>query len=255
MTDLSKNQPSPTPATGGLNTSCLDSYDQSFNFSFPPTQLTFPAGPTFTGPPEVSASNQNARNDPRSHHDTNYSAVPSTIPSVQPLYIQPQELYTTPISSATFTQHVHDVRSTNPRPLQQPDPNFSFDFDLLDPTMMDLSSTMNMATPFNQSMSPSTPPTGVTPSTPSQGFGAKLRKMTMRLDHQTFLKDTDGAALADAEGQNADDYSRLQSNDSFDPGNLTFERITDMPTQSQQTVLTGGWFDADDVPPIVRDHL
>jgi hypothetical protein len=155
------------------------------------------------------------------------------------------------MSSSTFSPHVHDIRSTNPRPLQAPDPNFVFDFDLLDPSMMELSSTMSMTTPFSHSISP---PDSAGIRTPFPNFGAKLYKMTMRRDHSILFVPDMGAAPANRKA-NGNDSTSSQLDEFFDLNGKTFDRISDKPMGDPQTILTGGWFDADDVPPLVRDHL
>ncbi|ORX34450.1 hypothetical protein BD324DRAFT_635980 [Kockovaella imperatae] len=124
------------------------------------------------------------------------------------------------------------AQSTNPHPLQQPDPNFDFDFGLLDSTMMDLAGSF-LPTDLNSGHSDLFD-TSVPAAINSGGFrspgasGPTDQGGSLFNGPQVILKSDSG-------------WSRQsEPQPSLNFGNGT---------------LSGGWFDPTDLPPPVRDHL
>ena len=113
-------------------------------------------------------------------------------------------------------------QSSNPRPLQTPDPNFTFEFDLLDPSMMDLSSTFDMSAPFAHPAS--------VPAAPAHS-GTYLDQTPPSVDFQVG------------------NSHQIMATDCIQPQPEAYE------TPPEVKGVIGGWFDPDDVPPPVRDHL
>ena len=116
----------------------------------------------------------------------------------------------TAISASAYSYHAEpslsatiplsQARSTNPRPLQPPDPAFEFDFGSLDSNIMDVSNAMTFTPSLN----------------------------SMRAD--LVVEPPVPSAL-----------------------NLQMASILDVKSSAGDIV--GGWFDPNDVPPAVRDHL
>ena len=144
-----------------------------------------------------------------------------------------------PASQVPFTSSSTSAQvpqSTNPRGLQAPDPNFSFDFAMLDNTMMDLSASIGTSAPFAQNSISSfdTIPThdagfsGISELTPTDS------ERSTSLDPSTQI------------------FSLTRKSDNF----CSIGQMPSRPVQdSGNSQISDGWFSPDDVPPPVRDHL
>lgn len=124
-------------------------------------------------------------------------------------------------------------QSTGPRPLGEPNPNFDFDLSFLDQPVHDLSNSMHMANMSSSSGGSAEPDS---------------REGTARAY----------GTLSNLVGIHKDDNSGLRG--SIDDGENQFEviphgEISILPSVPQGRDVVGGWFDPNDVPPAVRDHL
>ena len=171
-----------------------------------------------------------------------------------------------------FTPQV--FQSTAPHRLQQPDPAFNFDFGLLDTTMMDLSNSFL--------------PSGVTAGTSTQQLyasnlindpleslsGDPLESLmadpvNASVPNQGIfgLGPIQGFAMSNSSGASSIE-PRLEP-DGVDEGNRAMDSVLEVESASGWSSfpasaphigvggygVVGGWFDASDIPPHVRDHL
>lgn len=169
-------------------------------------------------------------------------------------------------------------QTPNPRPLQPPDPNFAYDFDLLDTTMMDLSSSFDMSsgiqdvlgalsTPFTQAPpnhhaepSHANPFASPGPSSfdPSAGNGTTLAQAPISTDilevPQANLSNGYSSAAPPVKyGMQPWHQETLQLGEARIIPESEAGPSVSPPDEGHN--LSGGWFDPDDVPPTVRDHL
>lgn len=114
-----------------------------------------------------------------------------------------------------LTRVPYYAQSTNPRPFGEPAATFDFDLSFLDQPVADLSSSMYAAT--------------VTPQD-SGSFRSAYRKVfeSERVTTATFTG----------------------IDEVFDSGDNAI-----LPDVPQGREVMGGWFDPNDVPPAIRDHL
>lgn len=236
-------------ANGSTTALPLGPYDSSFSFSYPPAHMTFPINPTPIHPhTEIPSIIQDDVGIPSSSHYDGI-AVPSSVP--QPHYLPQNDFHHAQSSSMAHT--LPEAQSSNPRPLQPPDPNFSFDYGLLDSTMLGLSSTFDLSATLAVPTPPA-PYNPPTPSTPTSGAFEKLRQISMRPDQAPFLEDAAERSSSSVNLIQTPEYSSGLMNYPED-SNSSLSRFTDLPAHSPQNALSGGWFEADDVPTVVRDHL
>jgi len=236
----------PAPSTVPL----MNGYDPDFSFMYPPTEPAVPIVPApiqsvgmgADEPAKTPASNTNGGSTDPSHY---LHADHLHIPNV----------HTTP--SPTPAAQLYDAQSSNPRPLQAPDPNFDFDFGLLDSSMMDLGSAFDLSASLFQS-SPhdmfSFP--AVTPSPRSAGSYDQLRDINALPQQGAQSSESIPHLATNGQSQhvsdfNVPDFLNAASGAMISSGLGGYVDAAPKP----QNALSGGWFEADDVPSMVRDHL
>ena len=119
-------------------------------------------------------------------------------------------------------------QTTNPHPLQQPDPNFEFDFGLLDTDMMDLAGAFAQVPAVPNAMPNTLSMLGA--AGPFESCSSQLPKL---IDQSSELR--------------VDSVTDNGWSSQFDPS-LRAELAG--PGE-----IIGGWYDPTDIPPHVRDHL
>lgn len=169
-------------------------------------------------------------------------------------------------------------QSTGPRPLGQPNPNFDFDLSFLDQPMTDLNASL-----FGASMTPmhmGAPPIETPTDTASkQGNQSGVTDAVMEYhDHIGFMNgpgehrgsrvSQDVKNLRDSHGEIFELVGLEQLHPTSGPSRIS--RVDDamddsfglpqwdleiLPQLPQGRELVGGWFDPNDVPSAVRDHL
>jgi hypothetical protein len=161
----------------------------------------------------------------------------------------------------TQSHQAYPYQSSNPRPTQAPDPNFQFDFSLLDPSMMDLASAFNI---FNNNTGPAMPQPCANPIT---GTESAFSPLSGRASSMSDMLDYDQEIVDELAQENP--FIRLRpklaaqyrSGTPSHTGNITTIALHGdsqhgpSPRSDFNSGLVGGWFDPDDVPSSVRDHL
>jgi len=219
----------------------LAPFDPTFSFVFPST-LADPSAelPSVCSDPDLSMSGIE-------HPDTgtlsNFDSILLSGFEDQSQDLQPQPndvLATSSLSSAMQPTGPPGIQSVNPRPLQSPDPNFTYDFGLLDPTMLDLSCMFDMSI-FGQEVSSSSPARlNTIPSTSAVSERPKV------WDQYTLRPDLE---LYDA------GHSEEPESSPPEAGSSVFSSLVELSTSNFATTITGGWPDADDFSSTFRDHL
>lgn len=129
------------------------------------------------------------------------------------------------------------TQSSNPRPFGEPSANFDFDLSFLDHPVTDLSAQMFA--------------TGMTPL----ADGTTIR--TTQSHQQRVWFDANGEDVARQYNNDLKDLVGIHRSPSAEdettyPSNGDIAILPDIP---QGRELVGGWFDPNDVPPAIRDHL
>lgn len=270
-------------------------HSMGFDFSLP--QGDMGAGPTATGFGHASAGPSMSNGDGQTTVSladliriTNGHAGPVNSlppPDVMPSFFGEGPIdgtglsgfkgYTLPESS-TYPAPSPYAQSSNPRPLQPPDPNFNFDFGLLDPTMVDLSTELDLSASFTTFSNEAELRPAEDPLVPSPGLSSGSATLSsVSLTHTTrqvarreliekrVLGDEiaafrSRAALSDHSAPNTAASGGIETRtdeewqDSIEQD--ISSRVLGIPAIGLgNNGLTGGWFDPDDVPPGVRDHL
>lgn len=169
-------------------------------------------------------------------------------------------------------------QSTNPRPLQPPNEAFNYDFGLLDTTMVDLATTLSGTAAFDNLFGPTPPaPTPMSsdhvstqqgPSVPVRGFHSSLNSNVSSSSTTPSYGDGERRRSASTSAPTTGFTPEIGSDVMMEIssyGMFTSEaHTTSAPAHSRMYAadgeaedrgLLGGWFDPDDIPPSVRDHL
>lgn len=187
-------------------------------------------------------------------------------------------------SSSSTQQQIPYSQGYNPRPLGPANPNFPFDFGLLDTPMMDLSSAFGSSTGLSQpgtststleqvssfsfadipsdpfGSMPTSDPSDLLESQPSSGPVLSEPRSTALLNDRScsFHRSPDDRIALRMEGT-----MRAWDKDAFAFAKVDLVNTPDpldsaMPpfrAPNEDRHVSAGWFDPDDVPPSVRDHL
>jgi len=187
--------------------------------------------------------------------------------------------YTLP-GSSTYPAPSPYAQSSNPRPLQQPDPDFNFDFGLLDPTMVDLTTDLDLSASFTafddeagMAKDSSVPSTDPSPDSNAMSGIAMTHATRRGARRELIANEIAHGLLGDHFATHPVRTATSNHSKPDAPASTGHETRTDEEWQDgiEQDInsrvlgipaiglgssgLTGGWFDPDDVPPGVRDHL
>jgi hypothetical protein len=152
------------------------------------------------------------------------------------------------ISGPSTTHPPIASQSSNPRPLQAPDETFAFDYGLLDRIMMNLSSDLNTSATFDQS-EPSTT------YVPVESITAEPQDSRTVVDQTTPLQDFSRQSPSSISRILHGQDKPFHAPSVFSLTDLGFSRVIDASADAGNDALVGGWYDADDVPTAVRNHL
>lgn len=190
-------------------------------------------------------------------------------------------------TSTAGSRQLPYAQSSNPRPFGPPDPNFDFDLSFLDYNVTDISQSM-----FNMGTGPPVPPhpnmnSSMMPPPPGQGPPQpmpqprvvpkdnhcinKKREAVNQMSAQRGDATKAALAMGDLVGVNGGSAPYNNGNTPATPFKhssktpdddvedfhyqVPTEEMSILPNIPQGRELVGGWFDPNDVPPPVRDHL